>query len=733
MNPNLLKNLRILPLCGLLLSGLLNLAIAQNGIENNEDIQELSPFEVDAEGDVGYYADNSVSATKTRVQIRDLPMNLQIMTEEFISDVQASEIDEALEYAAAVHPATNEPGRFAFRGFITETPMRNGIATLAESNFASAGTVQRLEIVKGPSAILYGITEPGGLVNIITKKPRLNRRTSIEARYGEEGSYQFEFDTTGPIGETDGKTGGAYRFIALAEQLRHDSWFAEDDIYTIAPSLSWNFTENTSILATIEHQILNKMPQGAFTIKVDPNTGNRIGFIPGFYYDVPSEYNGNGPDAYKDTDSTFASVDFQHRFWDERFTFRAVVNHVITNIDQDTRVGDGVEGAGPADIGEVRYHFLQRLVDRNETTIQAEIAGEWEAMGGTHNLLFGVETTEFEQDQVANRANNVIIYPWDDPSQWNFAITIPPEQRTINPANFVYTQDTASAYAMFQSELVDGRLNTLLGVRYDKVEASTFDRSSSNRSGDPETTNTTPQVGAIFDMTDSVSVFASYSESFSPNTQVNPDGSTFDPATGEGLEAGFKFSFYENRLNGTLSAFTIDKTNIVRVDQDRSNATNQLWYNTSGLERSEGFELDLSYAPNDNWQMVFSYAHMDVRIVENSDSPAEEGRRPPGAPEDSVAFWTKYTFTEGRWDGLYIAGGVTAVDDKATNTSTANIRLRRPAYTKVDAVIGYKFNVGDQRWQVTLKGNNLLDEFYFRRQNWTAQDINFQLGAKVIF
>ncbi|MCF7686961.1 MAG: TonB-dependent siderophore receptor [Cephaloticoccus sp.] len=704
-----------------------------SALAQEEEIVELSPFEVNTAKDVGYYAGNSISATKTNIPLQKLPMNVQVMTRTFLDDLNATDIESVMAYAASASPATNEPGRFALRGFVNPNPMRNGVDTLSETNFVSTLTLDRIEIVKGPAAILYGITEPGGLINMITKKPLFKQQGSLGLQFGDYSTSRAEIDLTGPISEKI-----AYRMIAGYSDIGYEVDFAKDETTTIAPSLLFQLAPKTTLLLAMEYQDLKSVPDTGAILKLDDTTNERIGFIQANYYGVPKTFNHMGPDGRKNTETTFLTADFQHRFANDQWAVRAVINKTKTSLDQDTRLGAGAEIKVGGKYGYVRNHVLARLVDRDETVFQGEITGHFDLGGITNRVLLGYEKTAYEQDQKAFRQNNAIA-PMNlkDPSSWDFSIPIAPENRSLKPADFFSDQDTWSIYGVHQAELLSGRLNTLLGLRYDVVEASTLDRlvSPPALGSVPTSKSWTPQVGALFALTPTVGVYASYSESFTPNTSVNPDGSLFDPATGEGTDFGLKFNAPDGRFNATLSVFDIKKVNIVRQDGDRRNndPLGRLWFIASGQERSQGYEADIIMTPVDNYQMTVSYAYIDAYVVSNADAPAEEGNQLGEAPTHNFAWWNKYTFSQGPLNGFYVGAGLTSRSKSKLDSQVVNLTVSYPSYTAVDVVVGYKHEAKKYPWEVAVRLNNATNELYMARNRSYADGRNVQVTAKLHF
>lgn len=697
---------------------------------------QLSPFEVQTDKDVGYYASNSLSATKTNVPLQNLPMNIQVMTRTFLDDINANRIEDAMAYAAGVSQSTNEPGRFALRGFTNPNPMRNGLDTLSETNFVSTLTLERIEVVKGPAAILYGITEPGGLINMITKKPRFTASGSISTQAGSYSSRGVALDTTGPLGGPDAKI--AYRLAAGYTDLGADRDWVNDQTLTIAPSLLFQFNPQSSLLLAYEYVELDSVPPGPGVVKVSEDNV-RIGWVEEKHYGLSKRFNQQGPDAKKDTATSYLSADFQHRFGDDRYALRAVINHTDTSLDQDIRLGGQVERRGPdGELGWIVTHALARWVDRQETAFQGELTARFDHPNVTQRILVGAETTRFEQDQKAFRQNNIVpLMDLKDPSTWNFRIPIAPEDRALRPADFLTKQETSSAYLVHQAELADSRLHTMLGLRYDVVDSRTLNRRLAvpTWGATPTTNHWTPQAGLLYKVVPSIATFLSYSESFSPNTAVNPDGSMFSPATGEGWDLGVKYNSPDGRFNATVSVFDIRKTNIVRQDIERrlNDPEGRIWFISSGVERSKGFEADFILTPHENYQLTLSYANIDAYVESNVETPAQEGLPLGETPRHNFALWNKYSFGSGAMSGFYVAAGINYRGDAKLDLQPANATLSTPAYTTLNLVFGYKNTTATYPWEIAVRCNNVTDELYFQRQRWYADGRNVQFTARVNF
>ena len=282
-------------------------------------------------------------------------------------------------------------------------------------------------------------------------------------------------------------------------------------------------------------------------------------------------------------------------------------------------------------------------------------------------------------------------------------------------------------YALHRGVLFNDRMHTMAGVRHEYEKGT-------------DTKGTVPTLGLNFHFTDGFAFFASYSENFKPNFGANITGpnAESDPdyvailpnELGVGIDIGIKTNWMDDKLSGTITYFQVERAQIRRRDwlrslndprnSDTDDTNNLNFYGVSGLERSQGIEVDLIWTPSDNYQLLFSWGWMwEAEVVENPSWPDDSqdrliqiGRRADGAPEHMIGVWNKYTFAEGSLKGLSLGLGAHHTSANAHNFGLRFFRVEAPAATILDAMVGYTTTVFGRHTSFTLTMRNLTDKFY---------------------
>jgi len=295
------------------------------------------------------------------------------------------------------------------------------------------------------------------------------------------------------------------------------------------------------------------------------------------------------------------------------------------------------------------------------------------------------------------------------------------------PFDYGDPREIAGWYALHRGVLFNDRLHTMLGVRHEYEKGT-------------DTKGTVPTLGVNFHFTDGFAFFASYSENFKPNFGANITGpnAESDPGyvailpneRGVGIDIGIKTNWQDDKLSGSITYFQVERDNIRRRDwlatlndprnSDTDDTNNLTFYGVSGLERSQGIEVDLIWTPSENYQLLFSWGWMwEAEIVSNPqwaedsvDRLIQIGRRADGAPEHMFSVWNKYTFAEGPLEGLSLGLGAHHTSANAQNFGLRFFKVEAPAATIYDAMIGYTTTVFERRTSFNLTVRNLFNKFY---------------------
>jgi len=687
----------------------------------DQPVLTLNTFAVRSERDYGYRATNSITATRVGSAIADTPINIAVLTEHFITDLGAIELREVISRVAGVTTSQRDRDLFKIRGFDSPV-LRDGFA---RERYAPTAFIDRIEVVKGPNAIFFGRVAPGGVVNMITKKPKWTQEEDVKLTYGSYDYLRGELDVTGPLSKT-------FAYRVYGSYIDSGDW--RDYNYNREANLNgaftWQITPKLQLDVNLEHAD-GKRNETPFSPRSTPeylasgvsptiavNTYMAANFPPNtpfltIYAPFDLVYgargkkgNVDGPDAFTRllADSGTATLAWTITDW---LTFRSSANGLayereILALGNFPRI-DGSYRAGAA--------WNQQ--EKEILTWQNELVGTFTTGPLKHKLLGGYEY-RLAHDKTRSRSSPAVIYfPKTDPVHHYAAdfATVP------WPANWATNRDEQNAfYATDQVSMLEDKLHLLAGIRYTKVETLPGGSvTGPNQAGYRESSDTTPQFGAVYALAKGFNVFASYSRTFEPQGDLGVDGKVSTPATGEGWEGGFKADFLDGKVSGTVSAYEIVKDNISQRDFVRELLEGrQPLYTQGASQKMQGYELDLTITPTRNYQALISYSYMPVaKFDKNPSNVAKEGLRTENTPKHAASFWNKYTFTDGSLHGLSAGIGFRYASPIQAHPDPLSVRIINPSYVVWDLMLGYETKFLGKRTQLTLNVKNLFDKEYY--------------------
>lgn len=703
----------------------------------------LSAFEVEESRQRGYQATSTSSATRLNTPIVELSKNIQILTRDLLDDLKVTELNEAMYLSASVSQTSQYSGRLAVRGFENATAKRNGLGNYgADETITDTATIERIEIVKGPSSLLYGSSSPGGVVNYETKKPLSYHQDSIRTIVGSWDKYRVEIDSGGPlIGE--GKLLN-YRLVAAYEDTQSYGANDESERGLVAGTLRWFLTPNTYLLigGEINRSRRTSIRPGVYPISAttfNPDgtrTYNNVGYI------LTKESRRwtsvfTTPQNKHDSDVNRLDLDLSHKFTDDLNLF---VHY--NYIDNQLVEAYGISGNDGYDYGlpvtapnypardelllPVSFRNPHRKSHNGTVTLNYDFKTDWmqsQVIAGweyySFDLLQGDYQLKSDFWPVVNFRTGAGYNELNFANTYEGVIDGVGKNQWSILNRYNRTQEYNAPYLLLHNYFFDRRLRVIAGVRRDDITIKQTFRAGAGTTADPfamanptftnsKASATTPMIGASvspFKNQPGLALYANYSESLVANEIVNPDGSTLPPENGNGLEAGIKLDL-TNKLSATLSWFTIDKTNLAR---GVPNTVPQEWV-ASGLQRSKGVDLDVFYAVTPDWQIMASGSVLNARFVNDGDANLV-GTRIGAVPRWAWSIWNKYTFSSGPLKGFNIGGG--AVSHAEMLFENANYpALIAPEFVRFDLLVGYTMEISDHEWEFSVKVNNLTDKVY---------------------
>lgn len=709
-----------------------NTATLENAPQSQADTPVLKAMtvvgetvkDVDDPYNEDYHISNSSTATKTDTPIMDTPVSIQVVPRAVMSDQKTARITDALENVSGVR-AQSSLGTgtgFIIRGFRNPLIYRNGLMAVPNafrSEFDTAN-LESVEVLKGPASVLFGRSEPGGLINVTTKKPLDIPYYSLEQRFGSYDLYRTEWDASGPV--TDDKS-LLYRFTGSYQNNESFRDFVSNDRILIAPSLTWRLTDATDFTVNVEG--VDQDYQADYGI---PVVGNRPANIP-----LNRSVGGDPNDPIDSISKVQLGTELNHRFNDDW----AIHNRFLaswgdsreTFLNPAPAFGNALNEA----TGILQRNVFAQRYDSEAYTTNLDLTGKFQFAGTKHDILLGFDYlrsfTQYNIQGFFNTANPALaidIYnPGPsygiDPSVFSNAILA--IEQTQTGRNFsTYKDEWYGAYFQDHITLWD-KLHIMGGGRYDWIETGRG-RGGSFSESDNALENSTPsvirkdegfnpRVGILYQPWQWLGVYGNWTTSLAANNGISSNNQPFKPQIGEQFEAGIKTAFFDQRLLTTLAYYHLTRDNLLTPDLTTPDPNDSA---AIGQQRSQGIELDIIGHLNDNLSIISSYAFTDARITKDNRTlngvlNGYEGKRLNNVPEHSGSLWLKYDVNgfdaqEGWSVGL---GGVLASKREGDVENTFQL----PGYVRMDAFAAYKLKVGPTRVTTSFNIRNLLDKEYF--------------------
>lgn len=680
-----------------------NAAMAQTApLTDTTASPALSEVQVrDSNAATGYQgAQRNTAATRTDTPLIETPQSVRVVPQQLMEDLGATRLADTVDYVSGITRLNDFGGtwdNYAIRGFSNTDggQLLNGFASnRGYGPQRDIASVERIEFLKGPAAALYGSSEPGGTLNIVTKKPQFTAAHKAGVQVGGQGYRRATLDTTGPLGANV-----AYRLNVAAEDGASRTALVDNRKMVVAPSLTWNLGANTVLNYEAEFiRIRTPLDRGIVQVR-----GNAGALPSDRYLGDPSREN-----LHVNGDTHQVTLDHDlGQGWRTR---------VGASYRETDLVGPAIDLTGglAADGRTLTRRDSWRSLPARDASLQGEVEGKLQAGGFSHTVLAGVETSRLTAAQDI-RYSSLASQP--------FAIDI------YNP---VYNQpvgnltpgfdlvDKTRATGLFVQDQIDlsEKWKLLAGVRFDRFHQDSENRLAATRQVQ-EHSATTPRIGLTYLVNPNTSIYASAGRSFRPNAGTDESGKAFDPQKGQALELGAKWQSADQRLNASVALFDIRKTNVLT-----RSPTNANFSIAAGEVQSRGLELDVAGQIDAHWRMTANMAYTDTEVTRDNNT-ALLGKRLLNVPRVSAGLFA-IREDQAPWGGRYgVGGGLVHVGER---TGTATDTYRLPAYTTA-RITGY-WQI-DKRTRLTLDVHNLFDKAYYTA-SWGALTVVPGLGRQVV-
>jgi len=640
---------------------------------------------VTAEPDTGYRVPDATTATRTETPLRDIPQSIQVVPEEVIEDQQVIRLNEALRNVSGVtlgNTRANDTETFTVRGFEDATVLRDGIRQFTFGGTQETANVERVEVLKGPASIVFGSAEPGGLINVVTKKPLPQPFYEVEASVGSYGFIEPSIDISGPL--TPDKS-LLYRLNTL---YRRSDGFREFDQeferFFIAPVVTWFISDRTELTVELEY-LDNKQPYDRGLVAI----GDEVA-------DIPFDRIFNEPDDFVETDELKTGYRLEHGL-NDNWTLRNIFWYSNTDLFlRAAELGGVDEERGVVSRSTRDFDIYEEAYD-----IQTNVVGEFATGSVEHELLVGFDFRRSFQDLDLQQAFAPPLAPPPisifDPV-YGFSL---PDSEDI-PQLFD-GRSQLQQWGFYLQDLISltDNFKVLLSGRYDIADQEAtirstdfFDRSSPTQSDDAFS----PRVGIVYQPTEQLSLYASFSRSFQPN-DITFGGDLPEPERGTQYEIGAKAEFLNGRLSTTLALYDLSKTNVSVPDPDNPGFSIAL-----GEQQNQGIELDIVGKILPGWNIIASYSHIDAEVTEGFFG-IPEGGKPPNIAENTASLWTTYQIQQGNFQGLGFGFGLFFVGERFGDFGNT---FKFDDYLRTDAAIFYRRD----NWSASVNFKNLFDVDY---------------------
>ncbi|MFJ3046694.1 TonB-dependent siderophore receptor [Herbaspirillum chlorophenolicum] len=649
------------------------------------------------EADGSYRAVPNASTLRGNAPMLDVPQIVNVVPAQALKDQRPRNLDDALAGVSGLTQGNTLAGtqdtimKRGFGGNRDGSVMRNGMPMVQGRAFNA--TAESVEVLKGPASLLYGLMDPGGVINIVTKKPQLQQRNEISfagSTYGNgKNGGQLTLDTTGPIGDT----GLAYRLIVDRTDQNYWRNFGQIQQTVVAPSLAWYGSDTQVVFSMEQREFLYPFDRGT---AIDPRTNRPLAIPAERRLDEPgNDMKGSSETAQLTVDhqinqdwKAHVGLSYNREVYDAR---QLRVTGINTSTGTITRSNDGTKGALSTDNYAIAY-----------------LDGKLNLGGMRHDLQLGTDIEYrkiYRADLLRGVGTNTFNYL--NPV---YGATLPASVVSATDSNQTDLLHNKSVFVQDALHLGD-RWILVTGLRYQ-------DYSQLAGKGRPFKANTDlsgdkwlPRAGLIYKVDEAVSLYASYTKSLKPTSSIaaltggTVITSTVAPEQATSWEGGVKYDS-PNGLSGTLAVFDIKKKNVL-VSQFNA-ATNLTEWRTSGAARSRGIELDVTGQLTKRLSMIGSYAWIDAKTTED---PLYTGLRLWNVAKQTAALTLAYDvgpIVGG--DKLRVGGGAHYVAKRAGDSANS---FMLPSYTVADTFATYDTTIGGRAVKFQFNIKNLFNKTYY--------------------
>ncbi|WGS52184.1 TonB-dependent siderophore receptor [Paraburkholderia sp. D15] len=641
----------------------------------------------------GFVAYQGNGATKTGTPIHETPQSISVIGRDQLDDRNVTNLNDALHYTAGVATYYSNDTRndaFEIRGFSSDFFYLDGsrlpaIPFRALDQFrVDPYTLERIEVIKGPASVLYGLGEPGGMVNMVSKMPTENARGQVDLLAGSYNHYGIGIDTSGPV---DADKRVLYRFIAQETYSQNQVDSVHGNRTLIAPSLTLRPTNDTSLtlMATYLHD--NTMDSNNFL----PYYGTVAPTIFGQHISTSLPTSNPGYENYDKTQYSFSYL-FEHHF-DPNWTFKQNFRYSHVDLNNQALFGYSLS----ADQQTIQRAAMNLKSSFNDIDVDNQLLGKVKTGPVEHTVVAGFNFTN--QNFMDNEGYTYTGYALNlyNPTALNLPVVTP----SFNDTQMRQVQRQFGLYV--QDQMKFNKLILVLSGREDWVSSTTLDNFTSSYTAQ-HSSAFSGRAGLMYLFDSGIAPYVSYSTSFQPVIGNDAYGSPFTPLRSKQVEVGVKYQ--PTFMNATFSAalFDLRQNNALTAAPDPA-LTGSV---QTGQIRSRGLELEATAELTDNLKLLAAYTYQNVVITKGSALDPTVGLNPTATPRNYASLWLDYSLKAGPMRGLGFGAGVQYM---GPTYATADNSLTVGSFTVADAAVHYDI----PHWRFVLSANNLFDRTYVAR------------------
>ncbi|MCL1049887.1 TonB-dependent siderophore receptor [Shewanella abyssi] len=623
-----------------------------------------------------YKTDQAHGAMRSDVSLLDTPQSVVVIPKEIMDDQLVRTLGDALKNDASISigRVTTDRERFSLRGFSLDEStnlLKDGHQHFSKYRLPMA-LVENVEVLKGPSSLLYGQSTPGGLVNLVTKKPTYDSFLTLGVKGDENGSIRGSLDAGGSLNEAQ-----TIRYRAVLEKEQNKNWreyqdgSAQESDFLVG-SLMTDFDLSDDLTLSLHYDKSDELAGQDSGALVDDN-GDIVG---------GNEMIWDMPWTKIDAQSENYGADLIYHLSDD---WELAAGYNKQHNERERWESKPQTGSYDPDTGNYENKPYNKLEDWQQQAFYFDFVGSIELAGMQHDILVGGNYVDHQYTSLKVKGDKF-------DANINTGITVP--QPDLDYADGKASSEDYQYYGVFAQDLIslNDEWQVLLGVRYDQQDKD-----------DADSNSVLPKFGVIYHPVDNASIYANYSESFEPQGSVLDDedgnyGLELDPIKGKMLELGTKWELLSGKIRLNAAVFNIERENIlVNTGTSDNPITTQ-----GGVQRHTGFEFGGMGQINDDLSLITSFMYLDAEYTSHDEY---QGNRPEDVPEWTASIWAKYSLTD------RMAVNLGAFYEGERFGDAANT-FEKEAYTRIDTGISYAIPVAGQDLQLRVNIENLFDTDY---------------------